>query len=357
MAKHKTSTVPVAAAGVVASGGALVAGKLVRDRATDRKRRRRTRFALRPGEGAADGIRRIARGQLELSSERLEGARSKDLGEAIHETRKSFKRLRAVVRVAREALGDEVYRFENRGFRDAGRELSGARDAQVIRETLDALAARYEDELPKGAFAGLRETLEAEAEAQAAHERVRDDGGATDRLVATLDAAHSRVATWPLPDRDDWSLLAPGFARIYRRGRRAGRAAARHPTRRTSTSCASARRTCGTPRRSCGRRRPSSSSAWPARRTRSRTCWATTTTWPSCAAPRGSGSRACSPASWPCSRRWWAAAARACSAARWPGPAACTGAHRRPGRAASRARPPHPASYAQRAAPGAEHRL
>jgi CHAD domain-containing protein len=224
MAKKNPPTVQVVAAGVVASGGALAAaGKLVRDRTADRSRRRRTRYRLRPDEGAADGIRRVSRGQLELASDRLERGRGKDIGEAIHETRKSLKRLRAVVRLARDPLGDEVYRAENQAFRDAGRELSSVRDAQVMRETLDDLVARYGAELPEGAFAGLRETFEAEAET--AHERVRDDGAATDELAATLAAARARVATWPLSERDDWSILAPGFARIYRRGRRALRTA------------------------------------------------------------------------------------------------------------------------------------
>ena len=181
-----------------------------------------------PAVPVAAGVRRIARGQLERSAERLEGARRTDIGDAVHDTRKSFKRLRAVVRVARDPLGDDVYRFENRRFRDAGRELSGARDAQVLGETLDELADRYEDELPEDAFAGLRRQLEEEA--RAAHEQVAEDDSATDRLTTTLEAAHGRVATWPLPEDGDWGMLEPGFTRIYRRGRRAMRAAVDEPT-------------------------------------------------------------------------------------------------------------------------------
>ncbi|HEX7298095.1 MAG TPA: CHAD domain-containing protein [Solirubrobacteraceae bacterium] len=228
MAKSKNPKVQAVAAGVVASGGALAAGKLVRDRAAERAQRRRTRYRLRPDDGAADGIRRVARGQLELASDRLTHSARKEIGEAIHEARKSLKRLRAVVRLARDPLGDDVYRGENRTYRDAGRGLSDVRDAQVIREALDALTERYRDELPEGAFAGLRASLDAEA--AAAHERVRDDGAATDDLVATLDAARHRVATWPLPEDGGWGTLAPGFERIYRRGRRALRAARRDPS-------------------------------------------------------------------------------------------------------------------------------
>jgi CHAD domain-containing protein len=226
--KKKTPTIPALAAGVVASGGVLAAGKLVHDRGAERAQRRRTRYRLRPDEGASDGVRRVARGQLELASNRLRDSGRKDMGEAIHEARKSLKRLRAVVRLARDPLGDDTYRQENRTFRDAGRELSDVRDAQVIRETLDELTERYCDELPEGAFTGLREALDAEA--QAAHERVGADTAATDELVGTLDAAHTRVATWPLPEDGDGRILVPGFRRLYRRGRRALRAAGEDPS-------------------------------------------------------------------------------------------------------------------------------
>ena len=37
------------------------------------------------------------------------------------------------------------YRKENRFFRDLGRELAGARDAEVLLETLDSLAANADE--------------------------------------------------------------------------------------------------------------------------------------------------------------------------------------------------------------------
>jgi CHAD domain-containing protein len=219
-------TVQVVAAGAVASGGALAAGKVVRDRVVERSTRRRTRLRLRPDESAADELRRMARGQLELASGRLESG--DDVGEAVHEARKSFKRMRALVRLARDPLGEDVYRSENRAFRDTGRELSAARDAQVLRETLDDLADRYRDEIDDDAFSGLREALDADA--CAAHERIAEDAGAVEAVRASLDAARDRVATWPLPEHADASVLAPGFERIYKRGRRALKAARRDPS-------------------------------------------------------------------------------------------------------------------------------
>jgi CHAD domain-containing protein len=186
------------------------------------------KYRLQPGEPAPEGVREVARGQIDLARGELAGEGHGDIGDAVHEARKAFKRLRALVRVARDALGDEVYRRENTTFRAAGRTLSDVRDAAVLVETLDAVSTRYADELPRRAFRGLRDVLVEEA--RTAHDTLEDGHESIDRVRVALDAAHDRVARWPLPDEDDVAILAPGFKRIYRRGRRALRAAEADPT-------------------------------------------------------------------------------------------------------------------------------
>lgn len=214
----------LAASAAVAAGGAVAAGKLVRDRIVERREKRR--YRLQPGEPAGDGVRRIARAQIDLALDLLDGG--DDLDSAIHESRKAFKRLRALVRLARDRLGDEVYRRENETFRDAGRALSGVRDAQVMVDTLEDLRDRYEDELPDGAFGGLHEALVAEA--RAAHDRIAGDATVVRDVLASLREARAHVDTWPLPGDEGVSLLAPGLERVYRRGRRAQRSAVEDTT-------------------------------------------------------------------------------------------------------------------------------
>ena len=209
----------VAAAAGAALGGALAAAKVVRDRVAERRARS---FALQPGEEPAEGIRRIARGQIDLAIDELQHA-GNDVGAAIHETRKAGKRVRALVRLARDGLGDEVYRRENVAFRDLGRRLSPARDATVLVETLDAIRDRFADEVPDGAFARLRRTLADQAEE--ANERIRADEAMLGEVVAELAQARERVATWPISSQDGPHVLADGLERIYRRGRKALRAA------------------------------------------------------------------------------------------------------------------------------------
>jgi CHAD domain len=149
-------------------------------------------YRLRPGEDAADGVRRIARGQIDFAADELDGKGDGDLDSAVHESRKAFKRLRALVRVSRDALGDEAYRRENTIFRDAGRRLSAARDAAVMVETLEGLTARYRTELADDAFSGLRDALADEAAAASA--RLADDRGAVEEVQGALAAARRRVA-------------------------------------------------------------------------------------------------------------------------------------------------------------------
>ena len=184
------------------------------------------RFRLRDGEPVPDGLRRIAGGQLDMSIERLHADTDDDLGTAVHETRKSLKRVRATVRLARDELGDDVYRRENEAFRQAGRQLAGARDSRVLLETLDAVTDRYPDDMPRARCHGFKRTLVGRH--GAAQRRLRE-GGAIPEVLSELGEASARVPDWPL-ERDGIGALAPGFKRIYRRGRRAYRAARREPS-------------------------------------------------------------------------------------------------------------------------------
>ena len=185
-----------------------------------------SRFRLDDRERMPDGVRRIARGQLDMSIERLEGDTDEDVGTAVHETRKSVKRLRAIVRLIRDELGDEAYRRENVAFRDAGRRLAGARDSQVLLETLDALTDRYPDKAPRDRFGRFKRTLVGQ---HGAAQRRLHEGAAVAAVLDELRQARARVGDWQL-EREGLDALAPGFKRIYRRGRRAYRSARQEPS-------------------------------------------------------------------------------------------------------------------------------
>lgn len=68
---------------------------------------------------------------------------------AIHETRKHNKRLRSVLLLARPVLDSGDLSPANRLIRDAARLFSEARDALVLQETCEKLAAHFPDESEK----------------------------------------------------------------------------------------------------------------------------------------------------------------------------------------------------------------
>jgi CHAD domain-containing protein len=166
-------------------------------------------YAFEAGESVRAAIVRIteevidrARAQLadrELSNEKR-----------VHEARKRFKEIRAVLGLVREPLA-EFYRLENAFFRDAGRALAEVRDADAIVEALQKLDIA--DDIRKRAQAAL--------EAQ----QKRPD---LDRLIArtarALDLARTRVAHWP-EMADSFETLASGLVDAYRGGRRTMREA------------------------------------------------------------------------------------------------------------------------------------
>jgi CHAD domain-containing protein len=213
------------AAAAVAAAGAVLGGKLAWDKLSSQHDDERA-YRLHLGEHIPDGVRRIARGQLDYASEQLEKSSDRKIGEAVHETRKSLKRLRALVRAARAPLGDTRYRRENADFRETGRLLSGARDSKVLIDTLDTLNERAADEISPENTAELRSIMEAD------HERalgaLKDDKAVVNSSLAKLKAARRRTARWTF-EADGFDVLMPGIERIYRRGRNRMRAAVDEP--------------------------------------------------------------------------------------------------------------------------------
>ena len=86
-------------------------------------------FRIRNGDHLAKEVRRIARKQVEGALAVLREGDHAD-PETVHELRKHCKKLRALLRLVRPALGD-VYAVENAHFRDMAQWLSPLRDAHT----------------------------------------------------------------------------------------------------------------------------------------------------------------------------------------------------------------------------------
>lgn len=184
-------------------------------------------FGLRDGETPAAGLRRIALGQLDDAIELLRGQApgSPPAAEAVHETRKAIKRLRALMRLLEGELGRRRATRERDALGAAADRLAGARDAEVMVVTLERLLAREPRKLARGR--GVRELRERlERERYEATARLIEDAQARERVAGELVAVRARVAAWELrADRPAARLAGPGLQRIVRAGRRGRRRA------------------------------------------------------------------------------------------------------------------------------------
>jgi CHAD domain-containing protein len=185
-------------------------------------------FRLHADETVADGLRRAARGRLADSSAALAGVTDRDeLGDAVHRTRKSIKRVRAVLRLSRDALGGETYERENASMRAIAGRLSGARDAQVLIETLRSLEQEIDDELWTRVSERLLARLDDDRTRELA--AMADDGDLAVVTRQALEEARARTCDWSF-ERTGFDAVEPGLRRVYRRGRTRMRAACDEPT-------------------------------------------------------------------------------------------------------------------------------
>lgn len=178
-------------------------------------------FRFKVSEPIDKGCKRIAREQFERAQSQLKDG--DDAVVAVHETRKALKRLRALLRLVRPALGDGVFRSENASLRDIGRGLSGARDRHVLLETLLKLENGAED-VRNDACATMRDVIN----------RTNGNGHGVDpqdvkQAVEALKEAEARFSDLEF-DGEGFAIVGPGLRASYHKGRRAFRKAYANPT-------------------------------------------------------------------------------------------------------------------------------
>ncbi len=171
-------------------------------------------YQLQVGEDLRDAMRRIATERVDYAIEQL-GKTEGDRDKQIHEARKSFKQIRAVLRLIRGTLAKDVYDRENETYRDAGRVLGPLRDAFVRIETLDEALKEVDNPEAHGAAAILREHLQARYDE--AHQSLVEDRTIGEEVIGTLRQARERIQEWQLGE-DDFALIAPGLKKNYRQG-------------------------------------------------------------------------------------------------------------------------------------------
>lgn len=175
-------------------------------------------YAIEGDETVVEAVRRITGEQVAEAVSGLEQATGDGLAAVVHDARKRAKKLRGLIRLVRPVLGP-AYGRANGSFRDAGRELSGLRDAQAALVTFDALVAASAGGLPEGGVGAVRAGLARLAEQAGEAGRAGDDPR-TGRAADLLRAGGGHVARAAF-DADGWAAVGSGLEATYRAGRRA----------------------------------------------------------------------------------------------------------------------------------------
>jgi CHAD domain-containing protein len=160
-------------------------------------------------EALPEAIRRVFAEEIDWAVGQLNNAKNR--AQAVHEARKSIKKIRGLLRLIRTPLGAK-YRPADHYFRNAGRQLSPIRDNAVILEVFDALTAKH-DEMDAGALSDIRGNLERRRRETP---REKKTSAQVARLLADALAIPS---LWQL-DELDFHTLSSQIVAVYKRGRR-----------------------------------------------------------------------------------------------------------------------------------------
>lgn len=162
----------------------------------------------------AKGVRRIA---LEQATRAIDHIRTPSLpqDEAVHEIRKSVKKLRALLRLVRPGLAD--HKPLDAQLRDAARRISALRDAAVLLDTVDLLA-------PQEGLPALRAAL-----AATPHLDPQVASSALDTCLADLEAARTKLKGLKISGGGT-RVLRTGLIRTHRQAQAALQDVLKDPT-------------------------------------------------------------------------------------------------------------------------------
>jgi len=167
-------------------------------------------------------VRRLCGERLDDALELIENA---GRFEAVHNVRREIKKLRAVLRLIRADIGNDLYYERTNALREAAQRLAALRDAEAKFNAFNRLAKHFNGSpaksLPK-IKAALREN-------RCTEENRLFKGGTVAFLKEILCQEKQRFDDLKLKS-NGWKTVAPGLKKNYRRGREAFETAEREPS-------------------------------------------------------------------------------------------------------------------------------
>jgi CHAD domain-containing protein len=157
------------------------------------------------------GLKRVADERIN----RIESLFNKDGEEALtHEARVAIKQFRALWRLLRPVIPNEVYRQNNSDLRDAGRGLSIARDIVVARNSVEELLKESSSVKDRSRLESILEGL---AEQESLGSMPENRKGLI-RAIGILRESRDNFARLKLR-KEGWEGVAQGLKKAYRRAR------------------------------------------------------------------------------------------------------------------------------------------
>lgn len=172
-------------------------------------------YRFKAKESIEQGVRRIALEEAESAAVLLRAQSPQKRDTAVHEARKSIKKIRALLRLIRPEIGAKAFHRENTAVRKLGRRLSPLRDATVLIETAAHLP-RDKRKASPNALKNVKNSLE-QAKQKLYRQVTRED---FENCAAEICAAGERIGRLFIGG-GGFERLASGLKRTYRDGRAA----------------------------------------------------------------------------------------------------------------------------------------
>jgi CHAD domain-containing protein len=171
-------------------------------------------FQLTYHEAFSEGVKRLIIQECKTVCVVIQDAESEDdEHKAIHQARKSFKKIRAALKLVKHNFNH--YDNENKWFRDRGREISQLRDATANLKVLEELSTRFKSSSQESIFGTLAQELRAN------RDKLRDtklkQEKLLQRLESNLDEKIKSVSGWKV-NAETFEDIQPNIKRSYTKG-------------------------------------------------------------------------------------------------------------------------------------------
>lgn len=178
-------------------------------------------YELRDDETPIEALRRIVREQMLGTAASLRDPAT-ETSRRVHESRKRFKEIRALLRLFRDPLAEQ-FALENHWYRDAARELADYRDADAVVAAVNNFSTKVKQRLGSDTMRRLRNVTRNE---HRAIYRDRETAAATiENVAAQLSVAAARLNDLSQESFGGFAAIMPGMMRTIRQGKRAMREA------------------------------------------------------------------------------------------------------------------------------------